>query len=98
VFAPVFEKPGAGSSPRTDSNSEARGTGIGLEALRRACAASIGGMPVLALGGVTPENAASCLRAGAAGVAGIRLFQHGDVAQTIAHLRRVIALSSSTQT
>jgi thiamine-phosphate pyrophosphorylase len=49
----------------------------GLEALRAACRASI---PVIALGGVTLENADSCLRAGAAGIAAIRLFQENDIA------------------
>ena len=49
----------------------------GLEALRRACAAAEG-IPVLALGGVTSINARDCLTAGAAGVAGIRLFAADD--------------------
>ena len=62
LFSPVFEK------------LSGRGTRAqGLEALRRACAAAQG-IPVFALGGVTPANAPACVAAGAAGVAGIRLF------------------------
>ena len=56
----------------------------GLEALTKACRATI---PVLALGGVTLQNAASCLEAGAAGIAAIRLFQENDIATIIRSLR-----------
>lgn len=72
VFGPVFEKKDAPAEP------------AGLDALRNACCAKI---PVLALGGVTLENARSCLEAGAAGIAAIRLFQENDILQLIRHLR-----------
>lgn len=45
---------------------------LGLEALRRLCAAV--NLPVLAVGGVTGERARECREAGAAGFAGIREF------------------------
>lgn len=67
IFAPVFEKQaGAETLP-----------GQGLDALAAACRAA-GPMPVFALGGVTAENANECIRAGAVGIAAIRLFAESD--------------------
>jgi thiamine-phosphate pyrophosphorylase len=77
LFGPVFEKDGKRNPP-------------GLEQLRRACQRSHPAavpMPVLALGGITLENAQLCWAAGAAGIAGIRLFQECDVAQVVSVLR-----------
>jgi len=56
----------------------------GFENLRQACEAKI---PVLALGGITLDNARSCLAAGASGIAAIRLFQENDVAAVAKQLR-----------
>ncbi len=56
----------------------------GLAALREACRAKI---PVLALGGITIKNAASCLDAGAAGIAAIRLFQENRIEDVVRALR-----------
>lgn len=73
VFAPVFEKKDSpGAQP------------AGLNQLREACKAQI---PVLALGGVTLENAEKCFEAGAAGVAAIRLFQENDVTEMVKRIR-----------
>ncbi len=88
VFGPIFEKDGK------------RISAAGLIALREACnrpAASAARMPVLALGGVTLENASACLACGAAGIAGIRLFQASDVAPVIKELRKLGSYATSSQ-
>jgi thiamine-phosphate pyrophosphorylase len=72
VSAPIFEKKDA---------PQARPAG--LDGLREVCRQKI---PVLALGGITIENARACLDAGAAGIAGIRLFQENDIAEVVRHL------------
>ena len=79
VFGPVFEK-------KTAKKSTPANRPVGIDALREACRATI---PVLALGGVTIENAASCLEAGAAGVAGIRLFQDNKIEDVVRALRMI---------
>jgi thiamine-phosphate pyrophosphorylase len=73
VFAPVFEKKDIGGVPAA-----------GLAALHDAGQQNI---PVLALGGINLTNAQSCLEAGAAGIAGIRIFQDGDIAAVVRALR-----------
>jgi thiamine-phosphate pyrophosphorylase len=86
AFGPVFGKQGSQLSP------------VGLEALRSVArrgkpankkveAGQSLGMPVIALGGVTLENARACADAGAAGIAAIRLFQVNDIGHVVAQLR-----------
>jgi len=70
-FGPVFATP----------SKAAFGAPQGIERLREACRAVR--IPVLAIGGVTVENAHSCFAAGAAGVAAIRLFQESEVLSTV---------------
>ena len=64
LFGPIFGKQISGETIHL---------GVGLETLAAACQAA-GPIPVLALGGITHANTASCLTAGAAGIAAIRLF------------------------
>jgi thiamine-phosphate pyrophosphorylase len=72
LFGPVFEK--VVSDPATGHATQSLiSRGIGLNLLRTICAAAAP-IPVLALGGITDANIPDCLEAGAAGIAGIRLF------------------------
>src|SRR5262249_22180046 len=74
VFGPLFGK-----------NQQA---GTGLDRLQQACAVlpPDSSMKVIALGGIEVTNAGACVRVGAAGVAGIRLFQSGNVIATVQSL------------
>lgn len=65
VLGPVFQTP----------SKEKYGSPLGLERLKQVCL-ELNPFPVLAIGGVTENNFADCLRAGAQGVAAIRMFAH----------------------
>ncbi len=65
LLGPVFPTPSKPGMPA-----------LGLPVLEKLCRRFP--IPILALGGVTQENAADCIRAGAVGVAGIRLFQEAS--------------------
>jgi thiamine-phosphate pyrophosphorylase len=67
VFGPVFD---------TESKKDG-GEPVGLLGLAEVCS-QFEAFPVLALGGVTIENVAECFRAGAFGVAAIRMLQQPE--------------------
>ena len=62
-FGPVFDTP----------SKRAMGQPQGIARLAEICRSVT--IPVLAIGGISEENAADCIRAGAAGIAAIRMFQ-----------------------
>ena len=75
-FGPVFATP----------SKAAYGAPQGLKRLAEVCRAVA--LPVLAIGGITLENAGDCLSVGASGIAAIRLFQDApDVASVVRQLR-----------
>jgi thiamine-phosphate diphosphorylase len=78
VFGTVFE-----------SRSKPAGHPVaGAETLGRVCAAV--SLPVLAIGGITVDNAGLAATSGAAGVAGIGLFSRStDVGETVRAVRRL---------
>jgi len=77
-FGPVFATP----------SKSAFGAPQGIERLAEVCGAV--SIPVLAIGGVTLENASSCFAAGASGIAAIRLFQDAeDLAALVQALRKM---------
>ena len=78
LLGPIFATP----------SKLAYGPPLGLAKLREATAKIT--VPIFALGGITLQNAAECRSNGAAGIAGIRLFQESDsVEELIRELRAV---------
>jgi thiamine-phosphate pyrophosphorylase len=65
-FGPVFATP----------SKERFGVPQGIEALRTVCGRAK--IPVFAIGGISLENAVACVKAGARGIAAIRLFQGSE--------------------
>lgn len=79
-FGPILDTP----SKRTFGPPQ------GLDRLEEVCRAVR--IPVIAIGGINESNARDCVRAGASGVAAIRLFQEaGDVAPLAEAVRRMRA-------
>jgi thiamine-phosphate pyrophosphorylase len=77
IFGPVFATP----------SKAGFGQPQGVRLLQEVCERLT--IPVLAIGGITLNNATDCLSAGAAGIAAIRLFQDAaDLEALVRELRR----------
>ena len=75
-FGPIFATP----------SKLAYGPPQGIEQLAAACRAA--SVPVIAIGGITIENAHQCVAAGAAGIAAIRLFQEARAIESVVRALR----------
>ena len=76
IFGPVFATP----------SKAPFGAPQGLQRLVEVCGSV--SIPVLAIGGITLDNASDCFAAGAGGIAAIRLFQDAEnLASVVAELR-----------
>jgi thiamine-phosphate pyrophosphorylase len=73
VFGPVYET----------LSKQQYGAPLGLEKLA-AATQMLEGFPLLALGGISIDHAKECLEAGAAGIAGITLFDPPEFLKRIA--------------
>lgn len=76
VFGPVFES----------ASKSKYGAPQGLSNLERVCA-ELSLFPVLALGGLTINNVAACIQAGAQGVASIRMLNDPQLGQVVSAIR-----------
>jgi thiamine-phosphate pyrophosphorylase len=83
-FGPVFDTP----------SKRGMGEPQGVARLGQICRSVM--IPVVAIGGVSERNAAECIRAGAAGIAAIRMFQEAaNVAAMKEMLERLRAQNAS---
>ncbi len=79
-FGPIFATP----------SEERFGAPQGVDCLAQIC--HVISIPVLAIGGITLENANACIAAGATGIAAIRLFQNAtDPAGSMRPLHRMVS-------
>jgi thiamine-phosphate pyrophosphorylase len=84
VFGPIFPTP----------SKDEYGPPLGVDRLADA-ASDLAPFPVLALGGISIENAWECLRAGASGIAGITLFRGpGNLSRTCEEVGRLSQINS----
>jgi thiamine-phosphate pyrophosphorylase len=81
AFGPVFDTP----------SKRGFGEPQGIARLAEVCRSVR--LPVIAIGGVNEKNGEGCLRAGAAGIAAIRLFQEsreaGDLKRSLEYFHRI---------